>query len=289
MTDAYAEGYARGFRGLTWETPAPEAPERGDVAASFLHDVRGGAVALRGRTRKNASDAVDAFLAGLKDGFPGCGEKPFARALARLWARWDGCRAESSRDAGLAVGSLLRPEYEEGIAGELSAYLLDERLHLRNARDYLRMRGWLRGTVERLRRKPDWESRRHAEVLDGNFSSIVLRALHNGNVGYAAEAVAGLPRMTAQLDRAIAGLRAAEPEAAHFLLKNKSTILTRALHAGYLDYPQRAAADLPRALEGLRRRIGALETSSPDDARDLRASVPSLVYRALTTGKFSAE
>jgi hypothetical protein len=131
----------------------------------------------------------------------------------------------------LEAQSVLKQEYDEGIAGDLSAYLLDDRLHLRNVRDYLLMRGWLQGAIECLRRRSDWEGRAQAQVLAGNFSSIVLRALHNANVGYAATAVRQLPRMIARLDQATKRLAATEPEAAHFLRKNRSTILTRALHS----------------------------------------------------------
>jgi hypothetical protein len=147
------------------------------------------------------------------------------------------------------------------------------------------MRGWLQGTVEFLRKRPDWESRERAEILAGNFSSIVLRAMHNADVGYAAEAAAALPAMTKGLDHAAKRLAAAEPEAAHFLRKNRATILTRALHSGYLDYAREAVEGLPRVLKELNQKIAGLESSSPEEARSLRASVASTVYRALTNGK----
>ncbi|HSA59198.1 MAG TPA: hypothetical protein VLJ37_05885, partial [bacterium] len=176
--------------------------------------------------------------------------------------------------------------YEEGVAGDLSAYLLDDRLHLRNVRDYLLMRGWLQGVIECLRRRPDWGGREQAKILAGNFSSIILRALHNADVGYAAKAVSVLPRMIARLDQAARRLAASEPEAAHFLRKNRSTILTRALHSGYLDYAEQAAEGLPRVLKELNQEISRLETSSPEDARRLRDNTAAAVYRALTNGKF---
>lgn len=285
------EGYLRGLQGLDWETPtcaAPSTPLPEDPAGHFIHDVRNGAVALRGRIKKESDDAVKSFLEGVGESFPKGDKKPFAKALARLWVRWSGYREELSHDVGKNIGALLKQEYDEGVAGELSAYILDDRVHLRNTRDYLRMRGWLQGTIQNLRRKADWESRQKADMLEANFSSIVLRALHNASVDYAADVVRKLPFMNAQLDLAIADLAAAEPEASHFLRKNKSTILTHALHSGYLDYPEEAAAELPRTLKELNRRIGELETSSPEAARSLRSDVPSLVYRALTNGRLSS-
>lgn len=282
------EGYLRGLQGLDWEKPTSPPPPSNDAAAVFLHDVRGGLIALRGRIKNDAEQSAGQFIEGLQSTFPEADKKPFAGALSRLWVRWKSHQSENARDVGGQIGVILKAEYEEGVAGELSANILSDRLHLRNTRDYLRMRGWLQGRIEHLRRKSDWESRECASLLEGNFSSIVLRALHNANVDYAASAVAKLPSMMAQLDRAIANLAATEPEASHFLRKNRATVLTRALHSGYFDYPQEAANDLPRTLRDLYSRIGELETSSPEAARDLRSNISSLIYRALTNGKLTA-
>ncbi len=280
------EGYLRGLQGLAWETPVAAKPRPDDPAAAFLHDVRKGKVALRGRLKKGAAVSAKIFLQGLCETFSEAKDKPFSRALSRLWVRWCADRKQDDPlETGRRAGRVLKQEYEEGVAGDLSAYLLDDRLHLRNVRDYLRMRGWLQGTVECLRRRSDWESRETAGILAGNFSSIVLRALHNADVDYAAKAVSVLPRMISRLDQATKRLAAAEPEAAHFLRKNRATILTRALHSGYLDYPEQAAEELPRVLKGLNRKIASLETSSPEAARDLRDNTASAVYRALTNGK----
>jgi hypothetical protein len=280
------EGYLRGIQGLAWEIPAAAPPE--DEASLFLLEVRKGSVPLHGRIKKGSSASLKTFLRGFFEAFPEAEGKPFARALARLWARWRDDRKKDAVPMGRRTGEILKAEYEEGVAGELSAYLLDDRLHLRRVRDYLRMRGWLRGVVGHLRRRPDWESREKAEILAGNFASIVLRALHNADVGYAAKAVASLPRMTAGLDRAAKRLAATEPEAAHFLRKNRATILTRALHSGYLDYPDRAAEGLPRILKELNRKIARLEIVSPEEARTLRDNAASAVYRALTNGKLDS-
>ena len=59
--------------------------------------------------------------------------------------------------------------------------------------------------------------------------------------------------------------------------------------SGYLDYPEQAVDGLPKTLKELNLRIALLENSSPEAARELRANVSSLVYRALTNGKLSAE
>lgn len=278
------EGYLRGLQGLAWEKPADPPPASDDPAENFLHDIRTGAIALRGRLKKESKNAVKTFLRGINETFPEAGQKNFLSALSRLWVRWDG--KQDAAMIGRRIGTLLKQEYEEGIAGELSPYILDDRLHLRNVRDYLRMRGWLQGTIEHLRRKPDWESRSKAGILAGNFSSIVLRALHNANPNYAAEAVAHLPHMISRLDRAISNLAAVEPEASHFLQKNRATILTRALHSGYLHYAEEAAAELPRALKGLNLKISRLETTSPEEARTLRSNLSTSIYRALANGKF---
>lgn len=279
------EGYLRGLQGLAWETPALITPLESDLAACFLHAVRSGEVPLRGRIKEDSAAAADLFLKGLSEGFPGAGEKPFSKALSRLWVRWVDFRPELSQSAGQKAGEILKTEYEEGVAGELSGYILDDRLHLRPTRDYLMMRGWLQGTIEHLRRKADWQSRERADLLSANFASIILRALHNANVDYAAEAVAKMPTIASQLDRAIDALSRTEPEASHFLRKNRQTILTRALHSGYFSYPEEAARDLPQTLRALNDRIGKLEHSSPEAARSLRDNVPALIYRALTNGK----
>lgn len=277
------EGYLRGLQGLVWEKPADLPPSSDDPAAEFLRDIRTGAVALRGRLKNGSKNAVKFFLQGVREAFPESSQKPFLSALSRLWVRWGS--DQDAEQMGRRIGIVLKQEYEEGIAGELSPYILDDRLHLRNVRDYLRMRGWLQGTIEHLRRKSDWESRSKATILEGNFSSVILRALHNANPNYASEVVAKLPSMMDQLDRAISNLAAAEPEASHFLRRNRSTVLTRALHSGYLDYPEQAVEGLPKTLKQLNDRIGRLETESPEAARDLRSNVSSLIYRALTNGK----
>lgn len=280
------EGYLRGVQGLAWEKPAERAPESDDLAALFLRDVRRGAVALRGRIKDDARGDLAEFLRGLGETFPAASDKRFSGAVARLWVRWKNRHPDLSTQTGRRVGLLLKDEYEEGLAGELSPYLLDDRLHLRAIGDYLRMRGWLLGTIERMKRRDDWEGRESARILEGNFSSIVLRALHNADVGYAATVVATLPGMISGLDRAIA--RATDPEAAHLLRKNRSTILSHALHSGYLDAPERAAKKLPATLEGHHRRIAAMELESPDAAREMRDGIPALIYRAFTNGKLSS-
>lgn len=282
------EGYLRGLQGLAWETPAAAAPSSGDSAAVFLHDIRKGAVALRGRLKKETATSLKTFLMGFAETFPVAKTKPFLSALGRLWVRWSEDRNDDAFLTGRRCGDILRQEYEEGVAGELSGYILDDRLHLRNTRDYLLMRGWLQGAIENLRRRGDWRSREQADLLTANFSSIILRALHNADTSYAAQAVERLPSMTDRLDQAIANLAATEPEASHFLRKNRSTILTRALHSGYFEYPAEAAHDLPQTLKELNERIGVLEATSPEAARNLRANVSALIYRALTNGKLSA-
>lgn len=283
------EGYLRGLQGLDWQAPAVVSPETGGTSEKFLHDVRAGSIPLRGRIKRESETAVEDFLKGLFQSFPKAKDKPFAGALARLWVRWTGYEESLSSSVGTELGKKLNTEYDEGVAGGLSSYILDERLHLRNTRDYLFMRGWLLGTIEHLRRLGDWENRAKADILEGNFSSIILRCLHNSNVNYAAEAAAKLPVMMVQLDQAISNLATTEPEASHFLRKNRSTVLTRALHSGYLDYPEQAAQDLPRTLKQLNARIVQLETESPEAARDLRANVNTIVYRALTNGKLATE
>ncbi|HSA58463.1 MAG TPA: hypothetical protein VLJ37_02105 [bacterium] len=285
------EGYLRGLQGLAWETPAASHPSPDDPAAVFLDDVRRGKIALRGRLKQGSAASLKAFLHGVCETFPEAEDKPFLRALGRLWVRWSEGK-EDTTDAAHHVarrlGERLKQEFEEGVAGDLSVYLLDDRLHLRSVRDYLRMRGWLQGTIEHLRRRPDWGSRERAGILAGNFSSIVLRALHNADVDYAADAVARLPQMIARLDLTTKRIAAAEPEAAHFLRKNRATILTRALHSGYLDYAEQAAEELPRVLKELNQKIARLESTSPDAARNLRSNVPSAVYRALTNGRLAS-
>ncbi len=278
------EGYLRGLQGLEWEAPVPVTPSPDDPAALFLHDVRRGKIALRGRLKKGSASSLKAFLRELFETFPEAEKKPFAGALGRLWVRWSAERTETSLGVGLRLGQVLKQEYEEGVAGELSPYILDDRLHLRCVRDYLRMRGWLQGTIECLRKRSDWEGRERAGILAGNFSSIVLRSLHNADVNYAANVVLQLPKMISHLDQTAKRLEASEPEAAHFLRKNRSTILTRALHSGYLNYPDQAAEELPSALKELNQTIARLDKTSPEAARTLRSNVPAAVYRALTTG-----
>jgi hypothetical protein len=283
------EGYLRGLQGLAWETPVASLPSPDDPASVFLHDIRKGSVALRGRVKKGSAASAKTFLQAFFETFPEAKTKPFAGALGRLWARWSEERTGASLEIGPRIGQILKQEYEEGIAGDLLPYLLDDRLHLRNVRDYLRMRGWLQGTIECLRRRSDWESRETARILAGNFSSIILRALHSAKVDYAADTVSRLPAMIRSLDQAIQRLAATEPEASYFLRKNQYTILTRALHSGYLDYPEEAAEALPIALKKLNQKISRLEISSPEAARTLRSNVASIIYRALTNGKLSTE
>jgi len=280
------EGYLRGLQGLSWETPVIEQPEPHDIAALFLRDIRSGAVALRGKIKKGLTP--DAFLKGFFETFPEASEKNFVSALGRLWLRWSDGRSRSLNAVviGRQLGCQLRQEYEEGVAGELSPYLLGDRLHLRNTRDFLRMRGWLQGITEYMRRQPDWSNRERAKILEGNLSSIVLRALHNANANYAGVVVAKLPQMMEDLDRAIEKLTSTEPEAAHFLRKNRSTILTHALHSGYLQYASEAASELPRVLKELNAKASQLETTAPEEARSMRNTLPTVIYRALTNGRF---
>ncbi|HSA60446.1 MAG TPA: hypothetical protein VLJ37_12270, partial [bacterium] len=150
------EGYLRGLQGLPWETPPAPSPSPHDAGALFLNDVRHGKVALRGRLKKGSASSLKAFLQGLCETFPEAEKKPFAGALGRLWVRWGADRKEAAFETGRRAGQILKRDYEEGVAGDLSAYLLDDRLHLRNVRDYLLMRGWLQGVIECLRRRPDW-------------------------------------------------------------------------------------------------------------------------------------
>jgi len=282
------EGYLQGLKGEAWVAPTSLETPEASVAGRFLRDIRSNAVAVRGRIKASAHTESDQFLRGFLESFPQAKEKHFLTPLSKLWARWNEANKANGCDAGRETGLKLREEYEEGTAGELLAYLLDDRIHLRNVRDYLRMRGWLQGHIEYLRRKADWTRRELAQILSSNFSSIILRALHNGNVNYAAEAATKLPAMIADLDRATAALSIAEPEAFFFLRKNRQTILTRALHSGYFSYPEEAARDLPLTLRELNARIGRLEGESPDAARDLRENLPSLVYRALTNGNLDS-
>lgn len=282
------EGYLRGLQGLAWETPASPPPSPDDAAALFLNAVRSGQIPLRGRVRKQAQSRADAFFEGLCMGFPEAKSKPFARALSKLWTRWKDQGQENAFQAGKTCGVILQSEYEQGEAGELSTFLLDERLHLRPTRDYLRMRGWLQGIIEYLQNKPDWKSRAQAQILKANFTSVVLRSLHNASPSYAAAVVDRLPSMMAQLDGAIETLAAEDSEASFYLRKNRQTILTYALHSGYLNYPIEAALTLPKTLRGLNQRIGELDLSSPEEARTLRNNLPSLIYRALTNGQIDA-
>ncbi|HSA60557.1 MAG TPA: hypothetical protein VLJ37_12830, partial [bacterium] len=74
------EGYLRGLQGLPWETPSAPSPSPHDAGALFLHDVRHGKVALRGRLKKGSSSSLKAFLQGLCETFPEAEKKPFAGA-----------------------------------------------------------------------------------------------------------------------------------------------------------------------------------------------------------------
>lgn len=291
------EGYLRGLQGLPWEMPAAAAPSSDDAAASFLYDVRSGEVALRGRVKKESADTLEAFRDGMSEGFPGCEGKPFAGAVVRLWVRWlEGLVAISTgRDAlsfshqtGRRVGELLREEYEEGLAGQLAAFLLDKRLHLGSVRPYLRMRGWLVGTIEHMSHSSDPSILERSEILNANLSSVILRALHNAGPSYAAQVVERLPSIIRDLDRAIRNLAATEPEASVYLRNNRSTIITKALHSGMLGYGDAVTKDLPKALKALNARIGALENSSPKTAKSLRTNKRTVVYRALTNGRLDA-
>jgi hypothetical protein len=260
-------------------------------AESFLQAVRDRKIALRGRLKKNSQACLAAFGTGLFAAFPEAENKPFARALGKLWIRWlgtlpyDGGSAAFSARTGREVGEILKAEYVEGLAGGLAAFLLDKRLHLDSVRDLLRMRAWLKETIERLRHDPDPSLKERAEILSANFSSIVLRAQHNSGPGYAARVVEKLSSLTKGLDDAVANLERTEPEAAAFLRNNRATVVTRALHSGILDYGDRAAADLPQALKELNRRIETLAASSPKEAEALLATKRTLIYRALTNGR----
>lgn len=288
------QGYLSGAQGQPWETAAATEPAPGDYGARFLRDVRSGAIALRGRLKKDSQKCLDSLRAGMLETFPEAEDKQFSGAVARLWVRWlDSFAAlPSEKDAlafsletGRRVGEILKAEYDEGVSGNLAPFLLDKRLHLGNVRDFIKMRGWLQGTIERLKADADPEKRRQGEILKSNFSSIVLRALHNAGPGYAAEAVSKLSSMMRDLDTAIRNLSSIEPEAANHLRNNRATIITRALHSGLFDYGGQAAESLPSALKDLNQRIDNLEVLSPHTAGRLRATKRTIVYRALTNGR----
>jgi hypothetical protein len=259
---------------------------------AFLQAVRDRKVPLRGRLKKNSQASLEAFAAGLCSAFPEARGKPFARALSKLWVRWMAFLPDNgppdifSERTGHEVGVILREEYAEGVAGGLAVFLMDKRLHLDGVHGFLKMRAWLRETIEALRLSRDPSSKARAEILSANFSSITLRAQHNAGPGYAAEVVGKLASLTKDLDAAIANLEKTEPEAAFYLKQNRATVVARALHSGDLDYSERAAAALPHALKDLDRRIEKLSTDAPNDAESLRARKRTWIYRGLTNGRF---
>jgi hypothetical protein len=228
--------------------------------------------------------------ASFSETFPEAETKKFFGAVSRLWIRWLKSRPATedsvalSVQAGRDVGNRLQEDYREGVAGGLAAFLLDRRVHLIRVRDFLDMRNELLSSIERLRRDPDPAAKERAEILNANFSSIVLRALHNAGPSYASEVISKLGGMIRDFDAAARNLAYAEPEAAAFLKNNRATILTRALHSGALDYGGRVAESLPSALRALDRKIGRLEASSPKEAEALRSNKRTVVYRALTNG-----
>ncbi|HEX5037751.1 MAG TPA: hypothetical protein VFX30_11380 [bacterium] len=248
-------------------------------AFEFLRDVRARKVALRGRLKKNADALLAAFEAGLFASFPEAADKAFARSLSKLWARWLDSRPNEGDPAALSLrkgresGEILKREYADGLAGGLAAFLLDKRLHLTGVDELLRMRGWLLETIERLRRDPDPAARERGEILDANFASIVLRAQHHAGPGYAAEAAARLGSMLGELDAAIRNLSSIEPEAASYLRSNRATVITRALHSGFLDYGNRVKEALPSALKKLDPNLSNRRT---------------VVYRAITNGTIAS-
>lgn len=260
------------------------------IAEVFLHDVRAGRVPLRGRLADRSTECRDAFRRGFSQAFPEAEGKKFFSSVSRLWTRWlksrpaDGDHVALSSQAGRDVGERLQEEYRKGVAGGLAGFLLDRRLHLIRICDFLRMRDDLLASIERLRRSPDPAGREQAAILSANFSSIVLRALHNAGPSYASEVVSKLGGMIRDFDAAARNLAYVEPEAAAFLKNNRATIITRALHSGTLDYGGRVAESLPSALRALDRKIGRLETSSPAEAKELRSNKRTVVYRALTNG-----
>jgi hypothetical protein len=270
------------------KAPAENPAER------FLKDVRRGSVPLRGRIKKYSQDCLESFRQGLLETFPEADGKQFTGAVVRLWVRWlasqvtipsDQEATAFSLETGRGVGEILRVEYIEGVAGRFSTALLNKRLHLTGTRDYLHMKAWLQERIETLRGQTDPESRECGEILAANFSSIVLRALHNAGPGYAAEAIQRLPAMMKDLDLAIRNLAAIEPEASRHLKNNRLTILTRALHSGSFDYAGKVTETLPTALKDLDRQIERLESSSPEIAKTLRSNKRTVIYRALTNGR----
>jgi hypothetical protein len=100
-----------------------------------------------------------------------------------------------------------------------------------------------------------------------------LRAQHHAGPGYAAEAAARLGSMLRDLDDAIRNLSSVEPEAAGYLRRNRATIITRALHSGFLDYGNRVKDALPPALKKLDRNVSNKRT---------------VVYRAITNGTIAS-
>ncbi|HEX5037755.1 MAG TPA: hypothetical protein VFX30_11400 [bacterium] len=290
----HAEGYLMGLQGLPWEAADEASPPHEDSAAFFLHEIRSGKVALQGRVKKDAEPCLEAFRDALIEAFPEAEQKSFAAAVVRLWPRWlethlalppDDESFRFSSETGRRVGALLKAEYEEGSAGGLALFLLDKRLHLLRVGRFLRMRGWLLGTIEHDARHSDAGVRERAGILKANLASIVLRALHNAGPDYAALAVAKLASLTRHLDAAIANLSAVEPEASRYLRNNRATVITRALHSGIFDYGEEVTEKLPAALQDLNRRIEDIGASSPEDAKKLQANKRTLVYRALTNGR----
>jgi hypothetical protein len=290
----HAEGYLRGSQGLPWEAVNEAPPPHEDSGAFFLHEIRSGRVPLQGRVKKDAESCLEAFRDAMIEAFPEAEKKPFATSVVRLWPRWletqlalppDDESFRFSRETGRRVGELLKAEYEEGSDGGLALFLLDKRLHLLCVRQFLRMRGWLLGTIEHDARHPDAGVRERAGILNANLASIVLRALHNAGPDYAAQAVANLASLTRHLDAAIANLSAVEPEASLYLRNNRATVITRALHSGIFGYGEEVTEKLPAALQDLNRRIEDVGASSPEDAKKLQANKRTLVYRALTNGR----
>jgi len=284
-----SEGYVIGYEGKSWE--AASFPRLGieDPESLFLTAIRSGALPIRGRIKGHESKNAAAFLEGLFETFPKACRKPFITPLSKLWTRWKQKNDADATTFGRGIGRRLREEYEEGIAGGLSEYLLDERLHLRDVRTYLRMRGWLLGWTEHLSRREDWASRECANILTRNLSSILMRAQHNANPNYAAQAANSLPGMLSALEEGIERLRKSDPESAHLLRKNRQTIITYALHSGYFDFPIKVVLNFPGALRRFHEQIGHLERVSPDDAHRLRSRIDSLAYRMLTNGRLDLE
>jgi hypothetical protein len=274
------EGYLSGLQGHPWRTSREED-------AAFLGRVRAKDFPLRGRIKKNSAPTADSFTAGFLESFPDAAEKPFLRSLSRLWARRcdGGTWEESSFLEGRNAGERLREEYGEGTAGGLSVLLLDERLHLRPVRLYLRMKGWLIGRAESLSRSRDPWEREAGKILSSNVSSVVLRALHNGDPDYASRCVERVPVILRFWSKSIARLAAREPEAAGVLRDNRLTVITYTLHSGYFDYPERILGGFSESLSRFDRKLADLRASDPETARILEANRLSVVYRALANGR----